>query len=310
MDARQRPLSEIIAQSLYSDSEILNTALARLSDLNDDDLSQFTRAWKNAELTRRVEVAGKLVSLGEDDVTLDFTRVFKAFLDDPDPNIRIKALEGLELEDKYAVVRPILKALKTDESAEVREAAARAAGKFALLAELGDLPEAVGNDIFDALLDVLENTSEPIAVRRRALESIAPFRQGLVDSYIEDYYYSQEPGVKASALFAMGRNGQSHWLNFLIAELQSSDSEIRFEAARSSGEVGEEEAVPGLLILLDDNDHEVQEASIMALGKIGGQEARQALQQLSKSNDTRIKEAVKSALTELETCQDPLSSNF
>lgn len=310
MDARQRPLSEIIAKSLYSDSEIANSDLVRLSDLNDDDLSQFRKAWSNAEVTRRADVAGKLVSLGEEDVTQDFTRLFKAFLDDPDPGIRIKALEGLELEDKYTAVRPILKTLKSDESAEVREASARAAGKFALLAELGDLPEAVGKDIFDVLLDVLENTSEPIAVRRRALESIAPFQQELVDNYIEDYYYSQEPNVKASALFAMGRNCQSRWLNFLIDELQNSDSEIRFEAARASGEIGEEEAVPGLLMLLDDNDHEVQEAAIMALGKIGGQEARQALQQLSKSQDTRIKEAVKSALTELETCEDPLSSNF
>lgn len=310
METQQRPLSEIIAKSLYSDSEILNADLARFSDLNDDGLSQFRKAWSNAEITRRAEVAGKLVSLGEDDVTLDFTRVFRALLDDSDPGIRIRALEGLALEDKYTVVRPILKALKTDESAEVREVAARAAGKFALFAELGDLPEAVGGDIFEGLLDVLENTSEPISVRRRALESIAPFQQELVDNYIEDFYYSEEPGVKASALFAMGRNCQSRWLNFLLAELQSSDSEIRFEAARSSGEIGEEEAVPGLLILLDDDDHEVQEAAIMALGKIGGQEARQALQQLSKSHDSRIKEAVKSALTELETCEDPLSSNF
>jgi HEAT repeat protein len=92
--------------------------------------------------------------------------------------------------------------------------------------------------------------------------------------------------------------------------LQSGDSEIRFEAARASGEICEEKAVAGLLILLDDNDHEVQEASIIALGKIGGQEARHALQQLSKSQDTRIKEAAKSALTELEICEDPLSSNF
>jgi len=310
METQQRPLSEIIAKSLYSDSAIHSTDLARLSDLKDDDLSQFRKAWKNAEVTRRAEVAGKLVSIGEDDVTLDFTRVFRVALDDRDPGIRIKALEGLGLEDKYAVVRPILKTLKADESAEVREAAARTAGKFALLAELGDFPEAVGKDIFEALLDVLENTSESIAVRRRALESIAPFQQELVDNYIEDYYYSEEPGVKASALFAMGRNCQSRWLNFLIDELQNSDSEIRFEAARASGEIGEEEAVPGLLILLDDNDQEVQEAAVMSLGKIGGREARQALQRLSKSHDTRIKEAVKSALTELETCEDPISSNF
>jgi HEAT repeat protein len=310
MDAKQRPLSEIIAKSLYSDSTLQQSDLARLSDLNDDDLSQFRKAWKNAEAARRVGVAGKLVSLAEDDVTMDFTRVFKSFLDDPDPGIRVRAIEGLELEDKYIVVRPILKALKMDESAEVRETAARAAGKFALLAESGDLPEAVGGDIFEALLGVLEHTSELIAVRRRALESISPFQQELVENYIEDYYYSGEPGVKSSALFAMGRNCQSRWLDFIKDEMQSSDPEIRYEAARAGGEIGEDDAVPGLLILLDDHDHEVQEAAIMALGKIGGQEARHALQQLSKSHDTRIKEAAKAALTEIETCEDPLSSNF
>lgn len=310
MDERQRPLSEVIAKSLYSDDDTPNAYLARLSDLNDDDLSQFRKAWKNAEAARRVDVAAKLVSLGEDDVTLDFTRVFRALLDDPEPGIRVNALEGLGLEDKYAVVRPILNTLKTDESAEVREAAARMAGKFALLAELGDLPDTVGEDIFDALLAVLEDGGESVSVRRRALESIAPFQQELVDNYIEDYYYSDEPGVKASAIFAMGRNCQSRWLDFTVAEMANSDSEIRFEAARACGEIGGDEAVPGLLALLEDSDHEVQEASIMALGKIGGQEARLALQQLSKSPDTRIKEAAKSALTELETCEDPLSSNF
>ena len=100
METQPRPLSEIIAKSLYSDSGIHNADLAGLSDLNDDGLSQFRKAWINAEVTRRIEVAGKLVSLGEDDVTLDFTRVFRALLDDTDPGIRIRALDGLELEDK------------------------------------------------------------------------------------------------------------------------------------------------------------------------------------------------------------------
>lgn len=309
MEARQVPISEFIAKSLFSDSEILNTDLARLSDLGDDDLSQFKNAWKNTDMARRLEVSSKLVSLGEHDVTLDFTRVFKTFLEDPGPGIRVRAVEGLELEDKYTVVKPILKTLKSDESVPVREAAARAAGKFALLAELGDLPEAVGQDIFDVLLDVLENASEPMEVRRRALESIAPFQQEVVNSYIDDFYCSEDTGVKASALFAMGRNCQSRWLEFIMDDMQNSDSEIRFEAARAAGEIGEEEAVPFLLTLLEDNDHEVQEAAIAALGKIGGPEARQALQRLGKSTETRIKEAAKSALIELETCADPLSSN-
>jgi HEAT repeat protein len=108
----------------------------------------------------------------------------------------------------------------------------------------------------------------------------------------------------------MGRNCKSRWLDFLIEEMQSSNAEFRFEAARSSGEIENEDAVPGLLELLDDEDQEVQDAAIMALGKIGGIGAKQALQKLSKSPDARIKEAALSALTELEICQDPPSSSF
>ena len=43
----------------------------------------------------------------------------------------------------------------------------------------------------------------------RALEAIASFHQELVEHYIEDYYYSEDPKVKASAIFAMGLNCQS-----------------------------------------------------------------------------------------------------
>jgi HEAT repeat protein len=130
-----------------------------------------------------------------------------------------------------------------------------------------------------------------------------------VTSHIEDFYYSEDPLFKASAIFAMGRNCDSRWLDFLIEELQGDSAQFRFEAARACGEMEEEDAVPGLLNLLNDTDHEVQEAAIAALGKIGGQEAKNALNGLRTSTDNRIREAALSALTELEICQDPLSSS-
>ena len=309
MSEPRRPLSEIIAETLYSDEDIKHSDLSRLSDLNDVDLPQFKKAWSSAALERRLMLISRLYSLGEDDARLDFTRIFKFCLDDPDAGIRIRALEGLELEDKYNFALPVIRTLKTDESPEVREAAARVMGKFALISELGELPAAVGDEIFDALLDVLEDPSEPGPLRMRALESIAPFRQEVVASYIEDYYYSDDPLFKASAIFAMGRNCVSRWLDFLAEELQSSSALFRFEAARAYGEIEDEEAVPSLLNLLDDDDHEAQEAAIAALGKIGGQEAKDALDGLRTSPENRIREAALSALTELEICQDPLSSS-
>ena len=309
MSEPRRPLSEIIAETLYSGDDIRLSDLDRLSDLNQDELPQFKKAWRSAALERRALLISKLYSLGEDDARLDFTGIFKFCLDDPDTGVRIKALEGLELEDKYAVALPVIRTLKTDESPEVREAAARVLGKFALMSELGELPAAISDDIYDALLDVLENPSQPAPLRMRALESIGAFRQEVVASYIEDYYYSEDPLCKASAIYAMGHSGDPRWLDFLDGELQSSDSQVRFEAARACGEIGDEQSVPGLLSLLDDHDHEAQEAVIAALGKIGGQEARGALDTLATSPENRIKEAALSALTELEICQDLLSSS-
>ncbi|MFA5400231.1 MAG: HEAT repeat domain-containing protein [Dehalococcoidia bacterium] len=309
MSESQPPLSAIIAKTLYSNDEISHSDLARLSNLNDDDLSQYKRAWNSAHLERRALIISKLRSMGEDDARLDFTRIFKFCLDDIDAGIRIKALEGLELEDKYNFALPVIKTLKMDESPEVREAAARVMGKFALMAELGELPAAVGDDIFDALLGVLENPSEPDSLRRRALESISPFRQEPVASYIEDFYFSENPALKASAIFAMGRNCDTRWLDYLNKELQDSNARFRCEAARACGDIEEEDTVPGLLNLLNDVDHDVQEAAIAALGKIGGQKARDALSKLKTSPENRIKEAAMSALTELEICQDPLSSS-
>jgi len=309
MSEPRRPLSEIIAETLYSGGDIRLSDLDRLSDLNNDELPQFHKAWRSAAIERRALLISKLYILSKDDARLDFTGIFKFCLEDPDTAIRITALEGLEIEDKFAVVPPVIRTLKTDESPEVREAAARVMGKFALMSELGELPAAVGDNIYDALLEVLEAQSQPGPVKLRALESIGAYRQEIVASYIEDYYCSEDPLYKASAILAMGRSGDPRWIDFLTEELRSNNELFRFEAARACGEVGDEEAIPGLLNLLDDSDHEAQEAAIAALGKIGGQEAKDALNTLTTSPENRIREAALSALTELEICRDLLSSS-
>lgn len=310
MEQQQLPLNQVIDIILQPGSEYLHTNLVRLSGLPAEDLSYFKDQWRKAEAEQRLRLLSAMVNLSEDDLAIDFTAIFKLGIEDTEEDIRIKALDGLELEDKYTFVRPIIKTLKTDDSTAVRAVAARALGKFALMAELGELPDVIGQEIFDALLEALEDAEGPLELRRRALEAIAPFQQELIEQYIEDYYYHEDPKVKASAIYAMGRNCNPRWLNFIIDEMQNSDAEIRFEAARSSGELEDEEAISALLRLLNDEDAEVQEAATTALGKIGGQDAKKALQQLIHSTDPRIKSAAGSALAELQSCEDPLSLNF
>lgn len=310
MDIEPPPIGEIIQKIFQPEGKLLYSDLARLSALEGDWLTLFKNKWQNLEARRRITLITAMVTLGGEDNTLDFTSIFTHAIDDPEEELRIKAIEGLGLEDRYTYVLPILKALKTDDSVEVRAAATRALGKFALLAELEELPDIVAQEIFVTLLEVLQNDREPNLIRGRALESIAPFHQELVGRYIEDFYHSEDPGIKTSALYAMGRNCDTRWLSILIDEMQSSVAEFRYEAAQASGEIADEEAVPFLIPLLQDKDAQVQEAAIQSLGKIGGQQAKKALQGLAHAKDARVREAARDALAELLTCEDPLSLNL
>jgi HEAT repeat protein len=310
MDSGNLDIENILDKVFNLEHEMLYADIAALSNLDDENFLKFKTAWSKSDYEQRLNIISKMVSASEDDFTLDFTRIFLTGFYDTNEAIRIKAIEGLELEDKYTYARPILTALKSDESEEVRAVAAKALGKFTRMIECDEVPEILASKVYNALLETLENEREPMSVRRRALESISPFRQELIQQYIEDYYYHDDLKVKASAIFAMGANCDTRWLEFLIAEMQSEIAELRYEAARSSGGIADEEAVPYLIKLVEDIDPEVQDAAINSLGQIGGQEAKKLLQKLSRSTNARIKDTAKAALSELESCEDPLSLNF
>jgi HEAT repeat protein len=310
MENPDKPAGAFIDKLLQAGANPSDSELGALSNLSPQNLASFVKQWRGSDIVQRLRLVSRLVELAENDFTLDFTSVFVACAGDPDERIRVKVIQGLELEDKHTCIKPIIGAVRTDESEDVRAAAASALGKYALMAELDELPDAMADEIFSALIAVLENPREPISVKKRALESVSVFQREPVDNYIEDYYYSEDPSVKAGAIFAMGRNCKTRWISFLIDELQSTIPEFRYEAARASGEIEDEEAVPYLVNLVEDEDREVQEAAIGALGKIGGSEAKHCLQELSEHTDPGIRESAAAALAGLTSCEDPLSLNF
>jgi len=309
MEKDSTNVKDVIDKALDSRNRLLSSDLAGFSGMSADGLNYFINRWRNAEVERRIQVISGLINLSEEDFTLDFSGIFKLCLQDPEETVRVKSIEGLELEDKYTYVAPLIKILKTDESEQVKFAAIRALGKFALLAEQGEFSEIIAQDIFTSLLSILENTKELMTIRRQALESIAPFHDELIASYIEDFYYSEDPEVKVSAIISMGRNCDGRWLEFLIDEMQSEVAQLRFESAQASGEIDDEELVPYLIDLLHDSESQVREAAIRSLGKIGGSKAKTTLQDLINDPDSLIKEEAQYALRELLACEDPLSLN-
>ena len=271
------PIVETIAHLGDSAQPLLNSKLAELSNLNSEELALLEQSWETIEPERRSQIMSRLVELAEDNFELDFDDIFKNHLTDQNAEVRSKAIEGLWENEEASLIDPLIKVLKQDSSEKVQAAAAIALGKFALLAELNKLRSSHKSKLCQALLAAINDSSQPIEVKRRALEAAAPLSLPQMQKAIVKAYQSSEPRLKISALFAMGKSCNSSWLPILLTELASADAETRYEAARACGELGEKEAVSYLAELITDPDVDVQLAAIQALGKIGGPEAKDFL---------------------------------
>lgn len=307
MPAELSPVLRCIAEISDSSKSVNSAKLIYLSALNSEELEFLAESWAKTDLGRRHEVISQLVNLSKVDFKLDFSAVFALFLIDPDETIRAHAVAGLEGEDNYLLIKPLVRALKEDISTKVRAGAAMALGKFALQGELGDLPSGYREKVYNSLLEVLDSKTELAEVKRRAVEAIAPFSLPRVKELIDAAYHTDDIKLKASAIYAMGRNCDLAWLPTLLAELNNEEAEIRYQAAVACGELGAEEAVPYLVEISQNEDQQVQEAAIMALGGIGNEQAKQALYKLTNNTQPGIRDAAKSALKEVQHCEDPLS---
>jgi HEAT repeat protein len=310
MTAETSPPKKYIAEILDHNEPLAKSELNHLSTLSADDLEFLKQFWQKTNTERKREIILNLIRLGQNDFKLNFSEIFLFCLHDPDPKVRAGAIVGLEEEESYQYISPMIHLLEEDSSAEVREAAVIALGKFALLGEIGKLSTSSTKEVYHALLAVLDDKSTSIAMQCLALEAIAPLNLPRIKGLIEKAYHSNNAKFKASAIRAMGRNCNLFWLTDLLAELRNNDAEIRYEAANSIGEIGSEEALPNLQKLLQDEDARVQEAAIRALGKIGSEQARLFLNKLTRNPEQRIRQAAKSALKELDFCEGPLSPSL
>ncbi|NQW24557.1 MAG: HEAT repeat domain-containing protein [SAR202 cluster bacterium] len=298
---------EFFLESVSDPTELASSAdYHEISDLSPEELGLFSEAWFPIPIERRRAIAAAMVELAEDNPDLDFTAIFKMCLKSDDEPLLEIVMDGLwEYEDR-SVIPALNEVLRSQKSARTRASAANALGRFPLLVQEGRLLPKDGEAVHDNLMQVLEDEEEPMEVRRRCLEAVAPFNTLEINQHITLAYESLDPDYRASAIFAMGRTGEVNWLSLLIQELQNEDPSIRFETANACGELGEEDAVPHLILLLEDDDSEVQLAGIGALGKIGGPLARKVLMACAKNGDANIEEAALFELETLDILEDPL----
>ncbi len=281
-------------------------ALRRLSNLIDEEFDQFARVWAQFPAERRCALAARMVEAAEADFELDFSQIFTLGLQDAEAHVRAACIEGLwEVED-FRLVRPLIRLMQNDASTTVREAAATSLCRFALLGELGKLQPHLTDLIWDALWQTIHDANEDMDVRRRAIESIAYFDRPQVQSIIAQAYQHDEPRMRASAVFAMGRSADEVWADTAIDELESKDAEMRYEAARACGALRLSETVARLSRMVADPDAEVKLMAVWALGQIGGPEARRVLEICYEQGDEALQDAADEAMAEMDLMQGSL----
>lgn len=299
------PIEGTIADLGNSNKPLLSSKLAKLSNLNPEELGFLERVWTTIEPKRRRQVVSRLVELAENDFELNFDSIFKNCLGDQDAEVRSKAIEGLWENEEPSLINPLINLLGQDSSEKVQATAATALGKFIMLAEHKKLRSCHVSKVCQALLTAIGDKSKPIEVKRRALEATSPISLPQVERAITEAYQSHNPKLRVSSIYAMGKSCNPSWLPILLKELGSADAEMRYEAAGACGELGEEEAAPQLIKLANDPDIELQLAAIRALGKIGGTEAKNCLEQCLDDSSEAIQQAAEQALHKLEVGEEP-----
>jgi HEAT repeat protein len=240
-----------------------------------------------------------MIELQEDLVEASFARVLVAALSDRSAVVRQLAVEGLWEVETDAVSQRFLTLLRDDESLDVRAAAAQGLAPFAERAAEGRLDASTGETIRSVLVALASSRETPYLLRRRALESVATFgRSREIDRLITEAFDSDDPGMRAGAVYAMGRSLDRRWVDVLAIELEGDDVELRYEAAVACGKIGDDRILPQLILCADDDDVEVRQAAIQAIGQIGGRGAATALRKLLERSHGSDAEFIESALEE------------
>lgn len=277
------------------------TLLAQLSDLGPEDTQAVVDALRQVSFERRRMLVQRLIDLAEENVDLNFDYIFRRCINDEDGEVRTTAILGLWECEERSLIEPLVRLLKRDPEEQVRAAAAQSLGRFALLSELGKLLERDAKKIEEALLRTIDEDNEPSTeVRRRAVEALGPINSTRVRDIVREAYESANDKMRASALYAMGRNGDPMWIPYILDEMESSASELRYEAAVAAGQLGDESMVPAMAHLVNDPDPEVQTAAVGALGQVGSASAVRVLRRLLHAPDERLQELARDAIEGVE----------
>jgi HEAT repeat protein len=296
----------VLDRLLDSKKDIPQSHLQHYSDLDSKSIQLFLDVWTRVQPTRKLVLLDRLSSHLESDFIVSYEAVGQALLDDPDGEVRSRAIRLLVESDSPKLARKLIDIFLNDAELAPRMEAVQLLGEFILRGEL----EAIGKDlkskIEDALISVIRSEDNAI-LRKRALESFGFSSRPEIATLIESAFERADSTWIASALRAMGRSQDERWKEEVVSRLLDEDPLIKFAAVEAAGQLGIEDAVPILIQILDDEeeDEEVATAAIWALSMIGGDDARTYLVALIDQNeDEDLVEFLEDALENLNFTEE------
>jgi len=296
------PTLDDVITSLRKQEDVRTSVslLHGLSGLISADMTTLQPVLDELPANYRRNLMRDLIKFSELNIEMDYRTLGIVGISDPDPGVREAAIELLWEDESLEVMNLLVAVVRHDVEPEVRAAAATGLGRYILLGELGDLPEDETGAAQTAVVAMLQDPYEFVAAQRRALEAIANCSHPIVPTAIDEAYHGTNHEMRVSAVYAMGRSYDSRWHDIVLEEVDSTDPELCYEAARAAGELELVEAVPKLGHLVLDHDREIVEVAVWSLGEIGGKEAVRILEALSEKaeeeEDEGLIDAVDDAL--------------
>jgi len=279
--------------------------LQQFSDIDPLELKTVLDVWPRVSTNRKLTLLEGLKSLAEEDTLVNFDDFARAILNDPDPQMQIRAIRLLSECEDTKLASTFRDMLKSDKDINVRVEAANALGLFVDLGELEEISEKIYHQIEDALLAVASGEDDG-RVRRTALESLGYSSRIEVSTLIESSFHREDPAWQTSALVAMGRSADDRWEEDVLRSLVHVNDNVRRAAVQATGELSLKSARTILLGMLgEEEDDDVIAAAVWSLSQIGGEDVRTYLENmLDQSEDEDQIAYLEEALDNLAFTED------
>ncbi len=280
MTETKTPFQKVIAELMEGRQDLPQSSLKEFSDLDPASLKALQEAWPRIPVERKRRLLDALESLSEEDTLVSFDDFARSLLNDPDPEVRMRAIRLLDEADDIRLIHTFIKMLNEDPDAETRAEAASALGRYVELGELDELPDEPRLQVEEALLEKA-NSEDQNVVRRNALEALGFSSRPEVITLIESAFRRENPEWQASALFAMGRSFDERWEESVLSRLMDFNTLVRLAAVEAAGELRLASARTALFhVLEEEEEDDIASAAIWSLSQIGGEDARLYIENL------------------------------